>query len=344
MEFTAIQIAQVINGKVEGDPQSKVHKFAPIEEATAGSLTFLANPAYTSFIYQTQATIALVGDSFVPDQPLPCTIIRVSNPYVALATLLELYKNNAPTKKGISPLAFIATTARIADDVYIGEFAYIGEKAAIGKGAKIYPQCYVGDNTSIGEETVLFSGAKVYNDCVIGQQCTIHSNAVLGADGFGFAPNTDNNYLKVAQIGNVVIEDNVEIGANTTIDRATLGSTIIKRGAKLDNLIQVAHNVVIGENTVVAAQSGFAGSTKVGKNCMIGGQVGISGHLSIGNEVKIAAQTGVTSNIKEGQIIMGSPAMDASKFRKAFIHFRNFESLVKRIDDLEKKLSDLQGQ
>jgi len=343
MEFTALQIAQFINGTIEGDPQATVSKFAAIEEADTGSLTFLANPAYTNFLYTTKATIALVNAQFAPDQQVPCTMIRVANPYLALATLLEMYKSMSPTKKGVSPLAFIAPTATIGEDAYVGEFAYIGENSIIGKEAKIYPQCFVGNNARIGNETVLYSGVKVYDDCVVGNKCTIHANVVIGADGFGFAPNSENNYQKVAQIGNVQIEDHVEIGANTTIDRATLGSTIVQKGVKLDNLIQVAHNVVLGENTVVAAQTGFAGSTKIGKNCMIGGQVGISGHLTIGNDVKIAAQTGVTTNVKDGQILMGSPAMDASKFRKSFVYFRNFENLVKRIDELERQLKVISG-
>lgn len=344
MEFTASQIAEFLQGTVEGEPSAKVSQFAKIEEATPGTLTFLANPAYTPYIYKTQASVVLVSNSFVPEHPLNCTLVRVADPYSALASLLELYKNQAPRKKGISSLAFISGSASIGEDAYIGEFAYIGEKVQLGKNVRIYPHCYIADNVSIGDGTTLFSGVRVYEDSIIGQECTFHSNAVIGADGFGFAPQSDSNYRKVAQIGNVVIEDYVEVGAGTTIDRATMGSTLIKKGVKLDNLIQIAHNVVVGENTVMAAQSGVAGSARIGKNCMIGGQVGISGHLNIGDDVKMAAQTGVSSHIKEGMIVMGSPAMDASKFRKSFIYFRNFESLVKRIDELEKEVKALKGK
>ncbi len=341
MEFSARQIAEFLQGDVEGDPEAKVSKIAKIEEATQGSLTFLANPAYTPYIYTTGASIALVSKDFEPEQPLNCTLVRVKDPYGALAKLLELYQSSIPEKTGISEMAFISTSATVEKDAYIGAFAYIGENVTLGKNVKIYPHCYIGDNVKIGDNTILFSGVRIYDNGQIGSDCTIHSNAVIGADGFGFAPQSDQNYRKVAQIGNVVIEDHVEIGAGTTIDRATMGSTIIKRGVKLDNLIQIGHNVVIGENTVMAAQCGVAGSSKVGKNCMIGGQVGLSGHITIGDNVKMAAQTGVPSNVKDGQIIMGSPAMEASKYRKAFIYFRNFEKLAKKIDELEKEVKRL---
>lgn len=342
MEFSASQIAGLLNGTIEGNPGVTVNQFSKIEEAGPNALTFLANPAYTPYIYKTNAAIVLVSNTFVPEQPLTSTLIRVADPYTALATLLDLYKKQSPQKSGISSMAFIASSANLSADAYVGEFAYIGENVKTGKNVRIYPHCYVADNVTIGDDTTLFSGVRIYEECRIGNACTIHANAVIGADGFGFAPQSDSNYQKVAQIGNVVIEDSVEIGAGTTIDRATMGSTLIKKGVKLDNLIQVAHNVVIGENTVIAAQTGIAGSSRVGKNCMIGGQVGISGHLSIGDEVKIAAQTGVSSSIKEGQIVMGSPAMDATRFRKSFIYFRNLENLVKRLDELEKALKALQ--
>lgn len=343
MEFTAGQIAAFVNGKVEGDESAKVSRFSKIEEAASGSLTFLANPAYTPYIYKTNASAVLVSNDFLPEQDITCTLIRVEDPYVALASLLEMYKNQAPKKTGISSLAFIAKTAQIAEGAYVAEFAYIGENVKMGKNVRVFPHCYIGDNSVIGSETTLFSGVRIYEDTVVGSQCTIHSNVVIGADGFGFAPQSDNHYQKVAQIGNVVIEDHVEIGAGTTIDRATMGSTLIKRGVKLDNLIQIAHNVVIGENTVIAAQTGIAGSTKIGKNCMFGGQVGIIGHLEIGDDVKIAAQTGVTTNIKSGNIVMGSPAMDASRFRKSIVYFRNLDGIVKRIDELEKELKSQKG-
>ncbi|MDX9942414.1 MAG: UDP-3-O-(3-hydroxymyristoyl)glucosamine N-acyltransferase [Bacteroidales bacterium] len=342
MEFSASQIAGLLNGTIEGNPAVRVSQFSKIEEAGPNALTFLANPAYTPYIYKTSAALVLVSNDFVAEHPLQCTLIRVADPYSALATLLELYKKQSPQKSGISSMAFIASNASLGAGAYAGEFAYIGENVKTGKNVRIYPHCYIGDNVTIGDDTTLYSGVRIYEDCRIGNGCTVHSNAVIGADGFGFAPQSDNNYQKVAQIGNVIIEDHVEIGAGTTIDRATMGSTLIKKGVKLDNLIQVAHNVVIGENTVIAAQTGIAGSSRVGRNCMIGGQVGISGHLTIGDEVKIAAQTGVSSSIKNEQIIMGSPAMDAGKFRKSFIYFRNLETLVKRLDELEKTVKSFQ--
>jgi UDP-3-O-[3-hydroxymyristoyl] glucosamine N-acyltransferase len=343
MEFTASQIAGFLKGTVEGDPDLKVNKLAKIEEAGPGSLTFLTNPAYTHFIYTTGASVVLVNDQFKPEQPLSCTLIRVKDPYASLAQLLDLYKKSQPEAKGISPLAFIPPSASLGENVYVGPFVCVGEHVVIGKDSKIHPGCFIGDHVSIGENTTLFSGVRIYQECIIGNDCTLHANSVVGADGFGFAPQDDNNYRKIAQIGNVVIEDKVEIGAGTCIDRATLGSTVISRGVKLDNLIQVGHNVQIGENTVIAAQCGIAGSSKVGRNCMIGGQVGISGHLIIGDNVKIAAQTGLTSNIKDNTVIMGSPAMEASRYKKAFIHFRNFEKIVKRIDELEAEIKKLKG-
>ncbi len=338
MEYSAREIADFLQGKIEGDQDIKVAQISKIEEASAGTMTFLANPAYTSFVYTTGASIVLVREDFIPEQEIKATLIRVKDPYGALAKLLELYQRNLPKKEGISDLACISDTAEVHESVYIGAFAYIGNNVKLGKNVKVYPHCFIDDFVTIADNTILYSGVKVYNSCRIGADCTIHANAVIGADGFGFAPQTDNNYKKVAQIGNVVIENLVEIGAGTTIDRATMGSTIIRKGVKLDNLIQIGHNAVIGENTVIAAQAGVAGSSKIGKNCMIGGQAGISGHLTIGDDVKMAAQAGVPSNIKDGQIIMGSPAMEAAQYRKAFIYFRNFEKLVKRIDELEKQV------
>jgi len=343
MEFTAKQISDFLSGEIVGDPGSKVNTISKIEEAQPGSLTFLANPSYSQFIYTTGASIVLVNKDFKPEKPLNNTLIRVDNAYQALARLLELYKQSIPQKKGISSMASIADSAMLGNDLYIGEFVVIGENVVIEDQVKIYPQCHIADNVIIKAGSTLYPGVRIYENCAIGKNCTVHSGAIIGADGFGFAPQSDNNYLKVAQIGNVILEDNVEIGANTTIDRATMGSTIIRRGVKLDNLIQVAHNVIIGENTVIAAQSGIAGSSKVGKNCMIGGQVGISGHISVGDDVKIAAQSGLSSNIKDGKIIMGSPAFDHDKYIKAYIHFRNFEKLIKRIDDLEKEVKELKG-
>ncbi len=343
MEFTAREIADLLQGVCEGNPDVRVSQLAKIEEAKKGTMTFLANPAYTSHIYSTEASIILVRDDFQPEKDIRGTLIRVKDPYGALAHLLEIYKKNTPEKTGLSELAFVSPKAEISKSAYIGEFAYVGDGAVIGKNVRVFPHTYIGDNVHIGDNTTLYSGVRVYDNSRIGTHCTIHSNVVIGADGFGFAPQTDNHYKKVAQIGNVIVEDHVEIGAGTSIDRATLGSTIIRRGVKLDNLIQIGHNVVIGENTVMAAQCGVAGSSKIGKNCMIGGQVGISGHLIIGNDVKIAAQTGISSSIKDGQIVMGSPAMEASRYKKSFVYFRNFEKLVKRIDALEKEIKKLKS-
>ncbi len=341
MEYSAREIADFLQGRIKGNPDVKVSHLATIEDASTGAMTFLANPAYTPHVYKTNASIVLVREDFVPEQPIAACLIHVKDPYGSLARLLELYEQGLPQKQGISQLAFISPKASIGKNAYIGAFAYVGEHAKLGKNVKVYPHCFIDDNVSIADDTTLYSGVRIYKSCKIGTNCTIHANAVIGADGFGFAPQTNNNYKKVAQIGNVIIEDMVEIGAGTTIDRATLGSTIIRKGVKLDNLIQIGHNVVIGENTVMAAQVGVAGSTKIGKNCMIGGQAGISGHLNIGDDVKMAAQAGIPSSIKDGQIVMGSPAMEASQYRKAFIYFRNFEKLVKRIDELEKELKRL---
>lgn len=338
MEFSAKQIADLINGRIEGDPETKISYVSKIEEGKSGTLTFLANPKYTQYIYQTGASIVLVNHDFKPEKNIPATLIRVDNAYAAFAHLLEIYNRIKLNKTGISPKAHIPESAKIGDQVYIGEFAFIGDNAVIGDHAKIYPQVYVGDNVTIGERSTLFAGVKVYSDNIIGNDCIIHSGVVIGSDGFGFAPQEDNNYKKVSQIGNVVIEDEVEIGSNTTIDRATLGSTLIRKGAKIDNLVQIAHNVEIGENTVIAAQSGISGSTRIGKNCMFGGQVGVIGHISIADEVKIAAQSGVGKNvIQKGEILQGSPAFEISKYRKAYIHFRNLDEIKSRLDLLEKQ-------
>lgn len=341
MEFSAQKIADFLGGTIEGNSDVTVNKISKIEEAEAGSLSFLSNPAYTQYIYTTNASIVLVNKDFGPEKELKTTIIKVDNAYNSLAKLLELYEQSLPRKTGISSLAFISKSSEIDKDIYIGEFAYVGDNCKIGKNVHISPHVFIGDNVTIEDNTKINAGVKIYNNSQIGKSCIIHSGSVIGADGFGFTPQTDNHYIKIAQIGNVIIEDNVEIGANTTIDRATLGSTVIKKGVKLDNLIQIGHNVRIGENTVIAAQAGVAGSSKVGKNCMIGGQVGISGHLSIGNNVKIAAQSGIGSNIPDNETIMGSPAFDAAKYKKTYVHFRNLNKLVKRIDALEKEIKSL---
>lgn len=341
MKFNISQVATMLGGTVEGDATAEVWKLCKIEEGVAGGLSFLANSKYTNYIYDTDATAVIVSNEFVPEHPVKASLIRVADPYLAFANLLKKYNEMQLDKKGVDPQAFISPTATIGKDCYIGPFAFIGENAHIGDGAKIYPQTYVGDNSSVGNGTTLFAGVRVYQNIVIGDRCILHSGCVIGADGFGFAPMADGMYQKIDQIGNVVIEDDVEIGANTTIDRATLGSTIIRKGVKLDNLCQVAHNVVVGESTVMASQSGIAGSGKVGNHCVIAGQVGIVGHIEVGNNVTIAAQSGVTRNFPDNVTILGSPATDAVKQRKTYVYERNLDQLYKRVDELEKKLAAL---
>lgn len=338
MTFTAKQIAELLKGTIAGDENVSVNRLSKIEEGEPGSISFLANPKYTHHIYTSQASVVIVDEGFVPEKPVVSTLIKVRNAYMAFAELLDFYNKIKMDKKGVSDRAFVSDSAQLGNDVYLGAFAFIGENVRIGDNAKIYPQVYVGDNVTIGNNTTLFPGVKIYSDVMIGNNCTLHAGVVVGADGFGFAPQDDSNYKKIAQIGNVIIEDNVEIGANTTVDRATLGSTIIRKGVKLDNLIQIAHNVEVGENTVMAAQSGIAGSAKVGRNCMIAAQVGIVGHLNIGNNVKIAGQSGVTTNVKDDSVVFGSPAFDAGKYKKSYIHFRNLPKIVDRIDELEKRV------
>lgn len=341
MEFSAKQIAEVINGTVEGNPEIKINYVSKIEDGKNGTLTFLANPKYTQYIYTTEASIVIVNNDFIPEKELIPTLIRVEDAYIAFAKLLEMYNKIKLDKSGISEKAHVPSSAQIGKNVYIGEFAVIGEGAKIGDNSKIYPQVYLGDNAIIGHDTTLFPGVKIYSDNIIGNHCILHAGVVIGSDGFGFAPQSDENYMKVAQIGNVIIEDYVEIGANTTIDRATLGSTIIRKGAKLDNLIQIAHNVEIGDNTVIAAQTGISGSTKLGKNCMLGGQVGLIGHLTIADDTKIASQSGLQKSIKKsGEILQGSPAFDISKYRKAYIHFRNLDDIKSKLDETAKKLEE----
>lgn len=337
MKFTAQQIAELLKGSVEGNPQVEVSGLSKIEEGKPGTLSFLANPKYNEYIYTTKASIVIVNSAFEAENPVEATLIRVADAYKSFASLLEIYNQIVNDKKGIEQPSFIDPSATIGKDVYIGAFAYIGKNSVIGDGAKIYPQCYVGDNVVIKDNTTLFAGCRVYSFCQIGKECNLHAGVIIGADGFGFAPNEQNNYKKVPQIGNVIIEDYVEVGAGTTIDRATLGSTIIRKGVKLDNLIQIAHNVEIGENTVIAAQTGVAGSTKIGKNCMIGGQVGIVGHLSIADGVKIAAQSGIgTSITTEGEIVQGSPAFNISDYKRTYVVFKKLPQLERKINELEK--------
>jgi UDP-3-O-[3-hydroxymyristoyl] glucosamine N-acyltransferase len=345
MEFTAKDIAGLVGGTIDGNPDVKVNRLARIEDGEPEALSFLANPKYYPYINSTLSSIVLVQSDFVAEKELSCTLIRVDDPYTAFANLLEIYDKMRKGKTGTSSLSSIAKSAKIGSNAYIGDFVVISDNVVIGDNVKIFPHSYVGENVKIGSGTTLNPGVIIYYDCIIGNECTIHGGSVIGADGFGFAPQSDNNYKKVAQIGNVVIEDNVEIGANTTIDRATLGSTIIRRGVKLDNLIQVGHNVEIGENTVIAAQSGIAGSTKVGKNCMLGGQVGLAGHIVIADDVKIGAQAGLASTVhKPGSVLLGAPAIDISRYRRIIAIFNNLDKLYVRIGDLEKTIKQLQAE
>ncbi len=341
MIFTARQIAGILNGTVDGNPDAQVSTVSKIEEGAPGSLSFLANPKYTDYIYSTKASAVIVGKDFKPQQQLSTTLIRVDDAYQSFAKLLEYYNKLNKDKKGREEQSYVSPSAKIGNNTYIGAFVYVGENAVIGDNTKLYPGTYIGDDVKVGTNTTLFQGVKIYHGCVIGNDCTLHAGVVIGGDGFGFAPNAESNYSKVPQIGNVVIEDRVEIGANTTIDRATLGSTIIRKGVKLDNLIQIAHNVEIGENTVIAAQTGVAGSTKIGKNCMIGGQVGIIGHITIGDKVMIAAQSGIGGNLKDSEIVQGSPAFAVGEYKRSYVVFRKLPELNAKIAELEKKLNEL---
>lgn len=341
MQFTAQQIAALTGGTVDGNPDAAVSQLAKIEEGAKGTLTFLSNPLYTSYIYSTAASIAIVNADFKPEQPLPkeLTLIRVADARQAFAQLLEAYNQFRFNKVGIDASAVIASTAKVGANVYIGPLVVISDHAVIGDYARIHAHNFVGEAAKIGRHSILHSGVRVYHDCVVGDHCILQAGTVIGGDGFGFQPNSTNNYQKVPHIGNVILEDHVEIGANTTIDRATLGSTIIRRGAKLDNLIQIAHNVEIGENTVIAAQTGVAGSTKIGSNCMIGGQVGIVGHLTIGNGVKIAAQSGVGNSVADNEIIQGSPAFGIGDYKRSYVLFRGLPALNDKLKAIEKSLT-----
>jgi UDP-3-O-[3-hydroxymyristoyl] glucosamine N-acyltransferase len=340
MKFTALQIAGILEGDIVGNPEVEVSKLAKIEEGTKGSLTFLANPKYTQYIYNTKSSIIIVNKDFEPENELNTTLIKVDDAYKSFSKLLEYYNQIKMNKTGIEQPCFISESASYGDNVYIGAFSYIGDNVLLGMNVKVYPNSYIGDNVTIGDDVVIFSGAKIYSDCVIGNHCVINSGAIIGADGFGFTPNEKGEYNKVPQTGNVILEDYVDIGAATTIDRATLGSTIIRSGVKLDNQIQIAHNVEIGKNTVIAAQTGIAGSTKIGENCQIGGQVGIAGHLSIGNNVKIQAQSGIGRHVKDNEVLQGSPALSYGDYNKSYVHFKNLPKIVKGIDDIEKKINN----
>lgn len=337
MKFTAEQIAGILNGEVVGNPNAEVFKLSKIEEGTKGSLTFLSNPKYSNYIYSTEATITIVNHTFIPEGDISCTMIKVEDAYLSFSKLLEFYdKAKKDSKVGIEQPSVISDNVHYGDNLFLGSFSYIGNNVTLGNNVKIYPNSFIGDNVKIGDNVTIFAGAKINSESIIGNFCEIHSGVIIGADGFGFAPNKDGTYSKIPQIGNVIIEDNVDIGSCTTIDRATMGSTIIRKGVKLDNQIQIAHNVEIGENTVIAAQTGVAGSTKIGKNCMIGGQVGIAGHLVIGNNVRIQAQSGVGRNLKDGEIVQGSPAFTYSDYSKSYVHFRNLTKIVAEIEDIKK--------
>ena len=344
MKFSALQISELLGGTVEGNPQVEVNKLSKIEEGAEGSLSFLANPKYSEYLYETKASIVILANDFKLEKDLSpsLTLIRVEDAYGSFGKLLEIYNQIKNDKKGISDSAQISENSRIGKDVYIGENAIISENCIIGDGSKIFANTFIGDNTQIGSNTIVFAGVKIYSDNLIGNECIIHSGAIIGADGFGFAPNSENNYKKVAQIGNVIIEDHVEIGANTCVDRATLGSTVIRKGVKLDNLIQIAHNVEIGDNTVIAAQTGIAGSTKIGKNCMIGGQVGIVGHIKIAEGTKIAAQSGIAHSIEEpNQIVQGSPAIPIGDYKRAYVLFKKLPEMQSELSNLKKQLNEL---
>lgn len=345
MQFSAGQIAEFLGGELDGDAQVLVHDVAKIEEGRLGTLTFLANPRYTEHLYTTAASVAIVEADFQPTRPLAkrLTLIRVKDPRAAFAKLLEMHAAHQYEKVGYEQPSYISPKAVIGKDVYIGAFSYIGDGAVIGDGAKIFPNCFVGDNVRIGDRTRLHAGVKVYTKCTVGAGCTVHSGVVIGADGFGYNTNAAGEHEKMAQIGNVVIEDDVEIGANTTIDRATLGSTVIRKGVKLDNLIQIGHNVEIGEHTVVVSQTGIAGSSRVGKHCLIGGQVGIAGHLHVGDRVRIAAQSGIGSNIPDDATVQGSPAFNIGEYKRSYVLFRNLPELKKQIGLLEKGLAELKA-
>lgn len=340
MEFSAKQIAAYLKGEVVGDENATVHTFAKIEEGVPGAISFLSNPKYTSYIYETKSSIVLVNKTFQPDKEVATTLIKVDNAYESLAQLLTLYEASKPKKFGVDSLAFVSPSAKIGQNAYIGAFAYIGDNAEVGDNTQIYPHTYVGDNAKIGNNTLLYSNVNVYHDCHIGNGCVLHSGSVIGADGFGFAPSKD-GYDKIPQIGIVDIEDNVEIGANTCVDRATMGHTVIHSGTKLDNLIQIAHNDEIGHNTVMAAQCGIAGSTKIGDWCMFGGQVGVAGHITVGDKVQIGAQGGVVGKVKSGKIIIGSPAIDAKTWMKSSAVFKQLPEMYSELNALRKEINEL---
>lgn len=343
MEFTAEQIASVIGGKIEGDKDAKVRTFAKIEEGVEGAISFLSNPKYTHYIYDTKSSVVIVNEDVELEGTVAPTLIRVKNAYESIAQLLQIYEASKPKKTGVSPQAYISPTAKLGKDCYVGPFACIGDGTVIGDGCQIYPHAVIGDNVKMGNNCILYPNTTVYQGCKIGNNVTLHAGSVIGADGFGFAPNAD-GYDKIPQIGIVTIEDNVEIGANTCVDRSTMGSTVIRKGVKLDNLVQVAHNVEIGENTVMSAQVGIAGSTKVGSWCMFGGQVGIAGHITIGDKTFLGAQSGVPGSLKGGEELIGTPPMNPRNYFKSQAIFRRLPDMYKELEALKKTIEELKSE
>lgn len=345
MDFKATDIASFLNGELVGDGDVRVSDVSKIEEGREGTLAFLANPKYENYIYETKASIVLVNKSFEPRKEILATLIKVDDAYQAFASLLDLYMQaRQQLKTGIEQPSFMDKTATVGEDLYLGAFAYIGQNAKIGNNVKIYPQVHIGDNVTIGDDCILFAGAKIYSDTVIGNRCIIHSGAVIGSDGFGFAPTEGGAYKKIPQIGNAILEDDVEIGANAAVDCGTMGSTIIRKGTKIDNLVQIAHNCDIGENNVFAGQVGISGSTKVGNNCMFAGQVGLGGHITVGDNVTLGAQSGVAQNIKSNQVLMGSPAIDIKVALKAYVMLRRLPEIRNEVLQLKKDMEALKNK
>jgi UDP-3-O-[3-hydroxymyristoyl] glucosamine N-acyltransferase len=346
MQFSAGQIAALVQGEVVGDVNVLISNVAKIEEGSEGCISFLANPKYEPYVYTTKSSVVMVSTSFEPKQTVPATMIRVKDPYTSFTLLLEEYQRLTSLKKsGVEEPSFISKTAQVGENSYRGAFSYVGENCKIGVNVKIYPQVYIGDNVEIGDNTILYAGVKIYQGCKIGKYCTIASGTVIGSDGFGFAPQADGTYKNIPQLGIVIIEDHVDVGANTTIDRATMGATIIRKGVKLDNLIQIAHNVEIGENTVMASQSGISGSTKIGSNCIIAGQVGVVGHIKIANRTSVGAQSGISKGVsQEGTALFGSPAIDYNNQLKSIIVYRKLPEMLKRIEEMEKQLTKFQSE
>lgn len=340
MEFSAKQIAQFVQGVIEGDENATVNTFAKIEDGKPGAISFLSNPKYTHYIYDTESSIVLVDKSVELEKPTKATLIKVDNAYECVAKLLQLYESMKPKKTGIDTLAFISPSAKIGENVYIGAFAYIGDNVVIGDGCQIYPNVVICENAKVGNDCLFYPNVTIYHDCHVGNRVTLHAGSVVGSDGFGFAP-SENGYDKIPQIGIVTIEDDVEIGANTCIDRSTMGSTYVRKGVKLDNLVQIAHNTDIGANTVMSAQVGIAGSTKVGQWCMFGGQVGIAGHITIGNKVFLGAQSGVPSSLKDNQTLIGTPPMEKLPYFKSQAIFQKLPDLYKQIQKLQKEVDEL---